>query len=83
MGTACHVRGAPLVVEEFERQLGIKAGETTSDMKFSIETVNCLGACALGPVVVVDGKYHGQMNIGKAQILLDKLNGIAMEEINE
>ncbi|MCK4346752.1 MAG: NAD(P)H-dependent oxidoreductase subunit E, partial [Bacteroidales bacterium] len=58
-----------------ERELGIKAGETTQDLQFSFETVNCLGACALGPVVVIDGKYHGQMNIGKAQALLEKLLG--------
>ncbi|MCK4465520.1 MAG: NADH-quinone oxidoreductase subunit NuoE [Bacteroidales bacterium] len=75
LGTACHVRGAQIIAEEFERELGIKAGETTQDLQFSFETVNCLGACALGPVVVIDGKYHGQMNIGKAQALLEKLLG--------
>ena len=75
LGTACHVRGAQIIAEEFERELGIKAGETTQDMEFSFETVNCLGACALGPIVVVDGKYHGQMNIAKAQVLLEKIQG--------
>jgi NADH-quinone oxidoreductase subunit E len=75
LGTACHVRGAQIIAEEFERELGIKAGETTHDLEFSFETVNCLGACALGPVVVIDGKYHGQMNIAKAQALLEKLKG--------
>lgn len=60
-GTACHVRGASAVLDEVERELSIKAGETTADMQFSLETVNCLGACALGPIVVVDGKYHGKM----------------------
>ena len=60
LGTACHVRGAPAVVEELERQLGIKAGQTTADGEFTLETVNCLGACALGPVVVVDGHYHSK-----------------------
>jgi len=75
LGTACHVRGAQIIAEEFERELGIKAGETTQDLEFSFETVNCLGACALGPIVVVDGKYHGQMNIAKAQILLEKIQG--------
>ena len=54
-GTACHVRGAPTVAQEFERQLGINAGETTPDKEFTLETVNCLGACAAGPIVVVDG----------------------------
>ncbi len=75
LGTACHVRGAQIIAEEFERELGIKAGETTEDLEFSLETVNCLGACALGPVVVVDGKYHGQMNVGKTHALLEKLQG--------
>ena len=75
LGTACHVRGAQIIVEELERELGIKAGESTPDLEFSLETVNCLGACALGPVIVVDGKYHGQMNIGKTQALLETLMG--------
>lgn len=60
LGTACHVRGAPAVAEEVERQLGIKAGETTPDGEFTFETVNCLGACALGPVVVIDGRYNSK-----------------------
>ncbi|MCK4699478.1 MAG: NAD(P)H-dependent oxidoreductase subunit E [Bacteroidales bacterium] len=75
LGTACHVRGAQIIAEEFERELGIKAGETTQDLEFSFDTVNCVGACALGPVVIVDGKYHGQMNIAKAQALLEKIQG--------
>ena len=70
LGTACHVRGAPAVLDEVERQLGIKAGETTEDMRYSLETVNCLGACALGPIVVVDGKYHGQVSPGKVKKVL-------------
>lgn len=61
MGTACHVRGSPQILEEFERQLGIKAGNSTEDFLFSLKCVNCLGACALGPVVVVNGKYHGNL----------------------
>ena len=77
LGTACHVRGAKIIAEEFERELDIKAGETTPDLEFSLETVNCLGACALGPVVVVDEKYHGQMNVGKAHTLLEALQGTA------
>jgi len=75
LGTACHVRGAQIIAEELERVLGIKAGGTTQDMKFSLETVNCLGACALGPIVVEDEQYHGQMTIGKTTVLLDKLRG--------
>jgi len=72
LGTACHVRGAPAVLDEVERQLGIKASETTEDMQYSLETVNCLGACALGPIVVVDGKYRGQMSPGKVKKALRK-----------
>jgi NADH-quinone oxidoreductase subunit E len=62
MGTACHVRGAPRILDKMVRDLKIQPGKTTKDMEFTLETVNCLGACALGPIVVVDGEYHGQMN---------------------
>jgi len=72
LGTACHVRGAPRVLEAIERRLGIKCGETTEDMEFTLESVNCLGACALGPIVVVDGIYKGHMNAGKAEKMLAK-----------
>lgn len=65
-GTACHVRGGPTIAEEFEAQLGIGAGQTTADRKFTLTTVNCLGACALGPVVVVDGHYYS--NVKKSEI---------------
>ncbi|MDJ0761395.1 MAG: NAD(P)H-dependent oxidoreductase subunit E [Myxococcota bacterium] len=61
LGTACHVRGAELVVKEFEKQLQIKVGETTPDKAFTLKTVNCLGACALGPVAVVDGHYYSKL----------------------
>jgi NADH-quinone oxidoreductase subunit E len=61
VGTACHVRGAPRVLDTVQGLIGIKPGETGSDSKFSLETVNCLGCCALGPVMEVDGKYHGKM----------------------
>lgn len=67
LGTACHVRGAVRILEAIERETGIKAGETTEDLKYTLETVNCLGACALGPIVVVDGVYSGQMNTGKVK----------------
>ena len=73
MGTACHVRGAPRVLEEFQRLLGIGPGETTEDLKFSLETVNCVGACALGPVVIVDGVYHGQMTPARVRTLLKRM----------
>lgn len=72
LGTACHVRRAPAVLDEIERELGIMSGETTKDKLFSLETVNCLGACALGPVVVIDGKYYGQMNASKVKKMLAK-----------
>lgn len=58
LGTACHARGAPRVLEEIERRLEIRAGETTEDFQFTLETVNCLGCCAFGPVVLVDNDYH-------------------------
>jgi len=73
LGTACHVRGAPRILEEIERNLGIKEGETTDDEEFTLETVNCLGACALGPVVIADDVYHGQMTIRKVSSLLRKV----------
>ena len=72
MGTACHVRGGPWIVEELENILGIHTGETTEDGLFTLETVNCLGACALGPVMVIDGEYHGQMTIKKVAGILPK-----------
>lgn len=72
LGTACHVRGAVRVLEKMERSLDIKRGETTKDRKFTLETVNCMGACALGPVVKVDGEYFGQMNTDKVDPLLNQ-----------
>ncbi|TWJ17497.1 complex I 24 kDa subunit family protein [Geobacter argillaceus] len=66
MGTACHVRGAQRVLDTVEELTGIKPGETDVDLKFSLETVNCIGCCALGPVMVVDGEYHG--NIAPSQL---------------
>ena len=61
LGTACHVRGAGKIVEKIEEELGIKRGETTPDHKFTLETVNCVGACALGPMVIIGEDYHGEM----------------------
>lgn len=72
LGTACHVRGAPRIVAELEQQLGIEAGQTTADKEFTLETVNCLGACALGPVVVIDGHYFSKVRRSKVKQLLDK-----------
>lgn len=72
LGTACHVRGAVRIIEELERRLGITRGETTEDDKFTLETVRCVGACALGPVATVDGEYFGQMQTGKLDSLLSE-----------
>jgi NADH-quinone oxidoreductase subunit E len=72
-GTACHVRGAVKILDALERELGICAGQTDEQLQFTLETVNCLGACALGPVVVVDGEYHGQMTAAKALRLVKEL----------
>jgi len=71
LGTACHVRGTGRVIDEIKRELGIKPGETTKDMKYTLETVNCIGACALGPIVVIDGNYSGQMTGSKVKPLLE------------
>jgi NADH-quinone oxidoreductase subunit E len=72
-GTACHVRGAPHILEEVEKRLGIKPGETTDDLEYSLETIACFGSCALAPVMVVDDNVYGRMTPKKvAQILGDK-----------
>jgi NADH-quinone oxidoreductase subunit E len=71
LGTACHVRGAPKILEAIERELKIKSGETTRDLKYTLERVNCVGACALGPIVIVDGEYYGQMKTDKVKALLE------------
>jgi NADH:ubiquinone oxidoreductase subunit E len=72
MGTACHVRGAQRILDELERRLGTPAGSTTKDGLFTIETVNCLGACALGPIVAVDGEFHGSMTAARLPRLLEQ-----------
>ena len=69
-GTACHVRGSVGILEKLEQELGILPGETTRDYRFTLETVNCVGACALGPIVMIDGKYHGQMTADKVDAVL-------------
>jgi len=74
MGTACHVRGAQAILDEFERKLGIKAGETSEDKMFTLETVNCVGACALGPIIIADGEYHGQMKTREVDKVMEKIN---------
>ncbi len=72
MGTACHVRGAPGILDEFKRKLKVEPGETTADNLFTLETVNCVGACALGPIVITDGAYYGQMKMGSVTKLIEK-----------
>ncbi len=72
-GTACHVRGAPRVIDELTRQLKVAPGETTADGKFTLETVNCIGCCALGPVVVIDGHYY-QTSPATVKELLDSVD---------
>lgn len=73
LGTACHVRGAKLLTEHLERSLGINAGETTEDLEYTLETVNCVGACALGPLAIIDGKYLGSATTTTIDKSLKKL----------
>jgi NADH-quinone oxidoreductase subunit E len=70
LGTACHVRGGVQIADEMERKLGLKVGQTTPDRMFSLETVNCLGCCAIGPVVVVNGKYYSHVTLQKVDSIL-------------
>ena len=72
MGTACHVRGSAAILERVERNLGLHAGQTSEDGEFTLERVNCLGACAQAPLVVMEGRYYGRMNETKAEALLNK-----------
>ena len=72
LGTACQVRGAPKILDRMEESLRIKEGETTSDMRFSLRRVNCLGCCAMGPVVVVDGNYYGKVTSAMVEDILEK-----------
>jgi len=81
-GTACHVRGANLVLNQAIGQLGIEPSEISTDGLFTIEHVNCLGACALGPVVTDNGNYHNHMTPGKLRKLIKKLNSAETEEIS-
>jgi NADH-quinone oxidoreductase subunit E len=73
LGTACHLKGGPRLVDEVQRRLGISPGETTADLKVSFDTVNCLGCCALSPVVVADGEYYSTMTAKKTGKLADQL----------
>lgn len=72
LGTACHVRGGQRIVDQFTMALGIRSGETTPDRNFTLETVNCLGVCAAGPVVAIDGQYFGKMSPIKVEETIKK-----------
>ena len=74
LGTACYVRGGKALTEALEKQFGIKQGETTADRMFTLESVRCLGACGLGPVVVVDEDVHGRLKPGKVKEVLSQYN---------
>lgn len=80
LGTACHVRGAPLIRDYLEQTLDIKAGETTADLAYTLEAVNCLGACALGPILVLDNVLHGSMTIHKTN---RAIKGLDKKVVNE
>ena len=71
-GTACHVRGADLILESLERQLGVERGQTTADRGFTLETVNCMGCCATGPVVKIDEEFFGHMTNDKVEPMINK-----------
>lgn len=83
MGTACHVRGAPQILDEFKRRLKIDVGETTKDGLFTLESVNCLGACALGPIALVNDNYHGQLRINKVDRLISRYRRDAEDKRSE
>lgn len=74
-GTACHVRQANVIVDKLERDLGIKSGETSKDQQYSLERVNCLGACALGPLVTANDVYYGNMTVAKVDKMLADVRG--------
>ncbi len=74
-GTACHVKGAQRILDRLERELGVRTGETTPDMKLTLESVRCVGCCGLSPVITVAGDLHAQMNPAKASATIDKYRG--------
>jgi NADH-quinone oxidoreductase subunit E len=82
LGTACHVRGGQRIVDQFTMELGIRSGETTPDRNFTLETVNCLGVCAAGPVVAIDGQYFGKMTPIKVEETLKKFRSVKKEGTN-
>lgn len=82
LGTACHVRGGQRIVDQFTMELGVRSGETTPDRNFTLETVNCLGVCAAGPVVAIDGQYFGKMSPTKVEETLKKFRSGKKEGTN-
>jgi NADH:ubiquinone oxidoreductase subunit E len=72
LGTACHVRGADKIMESLEQRLNVRAGETTKDLNFTLESVRCLGCCALGPVITVNERYHGGLDREKAVKVIEE-----------
>jgi NADH-quinone oxidoreductase subunit E len=80
LGTACHVRGAQRIADQINLELGIRPGETTRDQNFTLETVNCLGVCAAGPVVAIDGQYFGKMSPAKVEGTLKKFRSDKKKE---
>ena len=70
MGTTCHIRGAKQILEQLEHKLDIKAGQTTKDLKYTVEVVNCVGACSMAPVVIVNDKYYGGVKVSETKKLL-------------
>ncbi len=73
LGTACHVRGGPKILRELKSLLQVEPGQTTGDKQFSLNVVNCLGVCAIGPVMMVDGKFYGEMNPVRARKIIEKV----------
>lgn len=74
-GTACHVKGAPQILGEVERRLGIKEGESTPDLEYSLETVACVGCCALAPVMTINDEVHGGLTVKKVSKILSEMEG--------
>ena len=81
-GTACHIRGAPVLLDALKRLLSISPGETTGDGLFTVETVNCVGACAIAPVMVVDGKYHSKVQPDQVEGILKTYQSSSRREKN-
>ena len=79
-GTACHVKGGQRIIKTIQQSLGVEPGETTEDMEFTFETVACLGACALAPVMVVDGTYYGKNTYRKVDIVLNSYRQASKEQ---